>query len=528
MTLRVLRFGLRKKTLHAHHDEHFDDFSSITPASGKEPRKDVFLTPFPTKSLSEVTTFQQDSLSDSHTSNTNLALKDGWHASISIPMPRSSSSGSQKETHKLDLSLSNKNPQQQQDPSRGNAQDQDQQVQDPPGGNAQGQDQQIPSPPGGNAPGQDQQQNSGVDGNQGNAVSAGQHINLVPPVASIKPDTKNQEPERRITSIHRVISTLPTLPEACDARAVINLSKQAARCGQHLLKNKEFNKALQAKLTGKWASARQPQGTILQPDGSSLITESATRGRCGSVNGSSQINQQVDQAIKLVQRYHCDQLQQLQLEFSQQMLKQKQDFDQKLQQQHHHQRKDQQQQQQLLRAQRQRMKIQTQLLLQNQRTITRQQQCIHAQQLCLKFGTPTVQPGVDSITLAAVLPQQSQLQQHAQQHCDCITRISTRGGRVVMAHLSQVIIHISLHRQLKHPQATHDIDGTRSLLSFFSFLFTSHTSQRPKRCPRVKRVCLDFKRRGLWRIHNSRTPQNRSCTSKPTCFRHPNTLQSVF
>ena len=210
------------------------------------------------------------------------------------------------------------------------------------------------------------------------------------------------------------------------------------------------------------------------------------------------------------------------------MLKQKQDFDQKLQQQHHHQRKDQQQQQQLLRAQRQRMKIQTQLLLQNQRTITRQQQCIHAQQLCLKFGTPTVQPGVDSITLAAVLPQQSQLQQHAQQHCDCITRISTRGGRVVMAHLSQVIIHISLHRQLKHPQATHDIDGTRSLLSFFSFLFTSHTSQRPKRCPRVKRVCLDFKRRGLWRIHNSRTPQNRSCTSKPTCFRHPNTLQSVF
>jgi hypothetical protein len=85
-----------------------------------------------------------------------------------------------------------------------------------------------------------------------------------------------------------------------------------------------------------------------------------------------------------------------------------------------------------------------------------------------------VQSGVDSITLAAVLPQQSQPQQHAQHHWDCITRISTRGGRVVMAHLSQVIIHINVHRQLKHPQAAHDINVTLSFLSFFSYLSTSN------------------------------------------------------
>ena len=126
---------------------------------------------------------------------------------------------------------------QQQDPSRGNAQDQDQQVQDHPEGNAEGQDQ--------------QQQITGIDGNQGNAISAGQHNILVPPVASIKPDMKNQEWERRVQSIHRVISTLPTLAEACDSKAVIHLSKQAVRCGQHLLKYKEFNDFFQAKFTVK-------------------------------------------------------------------------------------------------------------------------------------------------------------------------------------------------------------------------------------------------------------------------------------
>ena len=65
---------------------------------------------------------------------------------------------------------------------------------------------------------------------------------------------KNQEWERRVQSIHRVISTLPALSEACDSKAVINLFKQAVRCGQHLLKYKEFNDFFQAKFTGKWAS----------------------------------------------------------------------------------------------------------------------------------------------------------------------------------------------------------------------------------------------------------------------------------
>ena len=65
---------------------------------------------------------------------------------------------------------------------------------------------------------------------------------------------KNQEWERRVQSIHRVISTLPTLAEACDSKAVINYFKQAVRCGQHLLKFKEFNDAFQAKFTGKWAT----------------------------------------------------------------------------------------------------------------------------------------------------------------------------------------------------------------------------------------------------------------------------------
>ena len=65
---------------------------------------------------------------------------------------------------------------------------------------------------------------------------------------------KNQEWERRVQSIHRVISILPTLAEACDSKAVINYFKQAVRCGQHLLKFKEFNDAFQAKFTGKWAT----------------------------------------------------------------------------------------------------------------------------------------------------------------------------------------------------------------------------------------------------------------------------------